>query len=170
MEDSTEERTRVIVVCGVSGAGKTTVGRLLAARLGWEFEDADDHHAAASVAKMAAGRPLSDTDRDPWLRALAALVRERLADGRPLVLACSALRAAHRERIAGGDPRVRFVHLQGDFGLIRERLEARAEHFMPAELLRSQFQALEEPQDALVARVDAPPEAVVQEIIDKLSN
>src|SRR5690554_5891457 len=137
--------TRVVVLFGVSGVGKTTIGRLLAVRLGWEFADADDYHPAANVAKMAAGRPLNDADRGPWLRALRLLVRHRLSSGGGLVLACSALKASYRDVIAGSDDRVRFVHLRGSFKLIRERLRAREGHFMPPGLLLSQFDLLDVP-------------------------
>src|SRR5690554_3868900 len=181
-------KTRVLVLFGVSGVGKTTIGRLLAERLGWDFADADDHHPARNVAKMAAGRPLDDADREPWLRTVAALVRDRLAGARGLVLACSALRASYRERIGGGDPRVRFVHLRGSFELIEGRIRSRQGHFMPAELLRSQFDTLEEPgtrnsgvaaredtlpapePDTLTVDVDAPPAAVVDRLLEQLSS
>ncbi len=182
------EEARVLVLFGVSGVGKTTIGRLLAERLGWDFADADDHHPARNVAKMAAGRPLDDADREPWLRTVAALVRDRLAGARGLVLACSALRASYRERIGGGDPRVRFVHLRGSFELIEGRIRSRQGHYMPAELLRSQFDILEEPgtrsggvaaredtlpapgPDTLTVDVDAPPAAVVDRLLEQLSS
>lgn len=162
------DSARVIVVMGVSGAGKTTVGRLLAQRLGWEFADADDHHPPANVAKMRVGQPLTDEDRAPWLARLHELARASLAAGRPLVLACSALKAGYREALSGGDPRVGFVFLHGPFELIRRRLDERRGHYMPPGLLRSQFDALEPPRDALALEVSRPPEELVGEIVARL--
>ena len=158
----------VIVVMGVAGSGKTTVGSLLARRVGWAFFDADDFHAPANVAKMARGEPLDDTDRAGWLAALAALIDRLLHEQRPAVLACSALRASHRARLRGrhGDAEVRIVYLRGDPDLILSRLEARNGHFMTAGLLPSQLATLEEPQNALVLDVDASPETLVDRIRD----
>jgi gluconokinase len=155
----------VIIVMGVSGAGKTTVGRLLAGRLGWEFADADDHHPPENVAKMAAGQPLDDADREPWLLALRSLATGRLEEREPLVLACSALKAGYRNLIAAGDPRVAFVFLDGSFELISRRLQERRDHYMPPALLQSQFEALEAPADALTLDVSAAPEALADKII-----
>jgi carbohydrate kinase (thermoresistant glucokinase family) len=135
----------IVVVMGVSGSGKTTVGKLLAERLGCEFLDGDDHHPAGNVAKMAAGTPLSDSDRWPWLERLNALLRER----HDAVLACSALKQAYRERLAEGLEHCEFVHLRGSFELIRKRLESRRHRYMPATLLQSQFDTLEPPPDAI---------------------
>lgn len=139
--------TRVLVIMGVSGAGKTTVGRALAERTGWAFADADDAHPPENVAKMARGEPLADADREPWLRALAALIGAHRAEGEPLVLACSALRARYRDLLRR--PGVQFVLLEGDPDTIRARLEARTGHYMRAGLLESQFEALEAPHHAL---------------------
>jgi gluconokinase len=158
----------VIVVMGVSGAGKTTVGKLLAEELTWEFADADDHHPPENVAKMAAGQPLDDEDRQPWLEALRDLAAARLGQGAGLVLACSALKSGYRELIAAGDPRVSFVFLHGSFELIQQRLQERRGHYMPAALLHSQFAALEAPADALALDVSDPPEALVTAIIEQL--
>lgn len=160
----------VIVVMGVAGAGKTTVGSLLARRLGWAFFDADDFHGPANVAKMARGEPLDDTDRVVWLDALAALIDRLLHEQRPAVLACSALRASYRARLYGrhGDAEVRIVYLRGDPGLIRSRLETRQGHFASAGLLPSQLATLEEPQNALVVDVDAAPATIVERIRDGL--
>jgi len=142
----------VLVVMGVSGSGKSTVGAALAAVLGWRFLDADDFHPPANVAKMAAGTPLTDADRWPWLDRLVAEMRGILAQGGSGVLACSALKAAYRERLArAGD--VRFVYLEGDIDTIGARIAARRHEYMPASLLASQFATLEPPRDAFVVDV-----------------
>ena len=143
----------IVVLMGVSGAGKTTVGMALAEKSGWPFLDADDFHPEANVAKMAAGTPLADQDRWPWLDRLNAELRQRESRGESAVLACSALKEAYRERLRQGLAEARLVFLDGDFELIRARAETRKHRFMPATLLRSQFESLEPPADAL--RVDA---------------
>jgi gluconokinase len=138
----------ILVVMGVCGCGKTTVGRTLADSLGWRFLDADDFHPPANVAKMAAGMPLVDADRWSWLDRLADELHGILAQGGHAVLACSALKQSYRDRLArAGD--VRFVHLRGDYGTIASRLASRQHRYMPAALLDSQFAALEPPADAL---------------------
>ncbi len=143
----------LIVVMGVSGAGKTRLGRALADALGWDFADADDHHPPANIAKMRAGQALDDADRAPWLAALRAEIDRRRALGRPLVLACSALKASYRETLRAAAPlRTRFVHLDGPAELIAARLSTRSGHYMPPGLLGSQLAALEPPADAL--RID----------------
>ena len=147
-----------VVVMGVTGCGKTTVGRLVAQRLGAQFVDADDFHPPANVAKMRAGIPLDDADRRPWLDALNARLREAAARGESLVLACSALKAAYRERLREGIPGLRFVHLEGARDLIAGRLAARSGHYMNPALLDSQFATLEPPADALQVDIGAPPE------------
>ncbi len=138
-----------VVVMGVSGSGKSSVGRRLARRLRADFADADDYHPPANVAKMAAGTPLDDDDRRPWLERLHALIAEHLADGCTLVLACSALKERYRAALAGGDPRVHFVYLAGDYATIEARMRRRRTHYMKAAMLRSQFDALEEPRNAI---------------------
>lgn len=145
----------VLVVMGVTGAGKSTVGRALAGALGRDFADADDFHPAANVARMRGGEPLTDADRAPWLAALRAFVAGRVADGAPAVLACSALRERHRAALApaGAGAAVAFVFLDVTPALARERLLARRGHFMPPALVASQFDALEAPAAAL--HVDA---------------
>jgi gluconokinase len=151
----------VVVLMGVSGSGKTSVGVPLAAALGGEFVEGDDYHPPANVAKMRQGIPLDDADRRPWLETLAAEIGRWLAAGRTVVLACSALRRRYRAILRGGRPEVRFVHLKGDPALIRARLAQRRGHYMPASLLDSQLATLEEPLDAIVADIDATPEEIV---------
>jgi gluconokinase len=161
---------------GVSGSGKTTIGQALAHSLGWTFLDADAFHSPEAVAKMAAGIPLDDHDRDPWLAALAAEIARRRRIGAPAVIACSALKARYRSVLTGqgaeapGD--VGLVYLKGPPGLIRARLAARSGHFMPEHLLDSQFEALEEPRAAegvLIVGVEGPPETVLNAILAGLS-
>jgi gluconokinase len=152
----------IVVLMGVCGTGKTVVGQALATELGWPFFDGDDFHPPANVAKMAAGTPLVDADRWPWLDRLAvemAAVNERGANA---VLACSALKQAYRDRI-GRAGNVRFVHLEGDYDTIAARLAARSHRYMPPTLLASQFATLEEPKDAIVIDVRATiPEQVAR--------
>jgi gluconokinase len=157
----------IVVLMGVCGCGKTTVGRALAAKLEWRFLDADDFHPQANVAKMAHGVPLTDDDRWPWLdRVVAELQRHQLA-GLHVVLACSALKQAYRDRLAqGGD--VRFVYLKGDAATIEPRLAGRSGHFMPASMLASQFAALEEPTAAIIVDVAQPVAAQVAAIVRAL--
>ena len=161
----------VLVVMGVSGSGKTTIAALLAGRLGWEFEDGDDFHPPANVAKMHGGTPLTDEDRWPWLHAMAAWVDATRAGGRHGVLACSALRRAYRDILVGSRPDVRLVYLQGSKALISARQAARTNHFMPAALVDSQFAALEEPgpeERPIVASVEPRPQEVVRTIAAQL--
>lgn len=154
----------VIVVMGVSGVGKTTVGMLLARALGAEFAEGDSYHPPANVEKMRNGAPLDDEDRWPWLQILAAEIDTWLAEGRDVVLACSALKRAYRDLLAHGRPEVRFVYLKGEAALLRARLDQRRGHYMPPTLLASQLAALEEPDDALTIDVSGPPEVIVEQI------
>ena len=161
----------VIVVMGVSGCGKSTVGRLLAERLGSVFQEGDDLHPAANVAKMRAGVSLTDEDRWPWLERVAALIEGRLAAGESGVIACSALKRAYRERLARRTGVV-FVYLEVDRQTLEQRLTGRCGHYMPAALLASQLEILEEPgADERVIRVDAetPAEAVADRVLDGLA-
>jgi carbohydrate kinase (thermoresistant glucokinase family) len=161
----------VIVVMGVSGSGKTTIAEALARRLGCEFAEGDAFHPEANVAKMRAGVPLEDADRAPWLDAIAQWIGRRRAEGQRCVVACSALKRAYRERLAAGRDDVRFVYLQGEYGLIAGRLAQRRGHYMPPTLLRSQFDALEEPGDEenpLVIPIDAAPADLVETIARRL--
>jgi gluconokinase len=159
----------IILLMGVSGAGKTTVGRLLAADLGWTFQEGDDFHSAASVAKMSHGIPLTDEDRLPWLLALRRSIEERLARGEDAVYACSALKRSYRRLLKEreGEPVV-FVYLKADSARLAERLEHRAGHFAKRDLLPSQLATLEEPEDALTVDASAPPPAVVAAIREGL--
>jgi carbohydrate kinase (thermoresistant glucokinase family) len=136
---------KVAVVMGVSGAGKSTLGAALAQRLGWAFQEGDDFHPPANVAKMAAGVPLTDADRAPWLAAIKAWIDGRLASGQGGVITCSALKRVYRDRVVAGHAGVRLVYLTGSHDLIAGRVAARRGHFMPPALLGSQFAALEAP-------------------------
>ena len=153
---------------GVVGAGKSTVGSLLAQRLGWQFADADDFHPAANVEKIRRGIPLDDSDRAPWLAALRNVMLHWNGQGQNAVLACSALKRRYRE-VLGVDG-VNFVYLKGDCELIQRRLRARHGHFASDSILKSQFEDLEKPTDAITVEIDKTPEAIVSEIIDKLKS
>ena len=162
----------VLILMGVSGAGKSTIGTMLSERLGWPFEDADNFHPPTNIAKMSAGTPLTDEDRWPWLHAIAEWIeRTRLSGGHGIV-GCSALKRRYRDVLvgnAGAD--VRLVHLRGDEALIAARQAARPGHFMPQSLVRSQFEALEEPdadERVLVVSVEIPPAEIVETIIAEL--
>ena len=143
-----------IVIMGVSGCGKSTVGKALAERLHATFLDADDFHPAANVEKMRAGTPLNDEDRTPWLATLNRELRERSQGGERVVLACSALKLRYREAIGAELPHVDWIFLDGSFEVIAERMRARANHYMPESLLRSQFEALERPDNAIHISVE----------------
>ena len=158
----------VIVLMGVSGVGKTTVGRLLAEALGAEFAEGDAYHPPENIEKMRRGIPLEDADRWPWLQILAEQIDRWLAAGTKVVLACSALKQRYRDVLAKDRPQVRFVHLEGDKALIRLRLDGRQGHYMPAALLDSQFAALEPPADAITVDVTGTPEAITATIMEKL--
>ena len=157
-----------VVVMGVSGSGKTTIGELLADRLHWELADADSFHSAANIAKMRRGVALTDQDRLPWLRAIADWIDAARLARRHAVVTCSALKRAYRDIIIDGRRDVRLVYLKGDFDLVERRMAARHGHYMPVALLRSQFQALEEPGSdewPIVVSIDAPPQDIVSQII-----
>ena len=157
----------IVVVMGVSGSGKTTTGAALARTLGWPFVEGDDLHPPENMAKMAAGVPLTDDDRWPWLDRIVTELRALSETSPHIVLACSALKATYRERLAGaGD--VRFVHLHGDRKTIAARLAVRQHRYMPATLLDSQFATLEPPADAIVVDIRDDVETQVRNIVDAL--
>jgi gluconokinase len=161
----------ILVVMGVSGSGKTTVAALLSRKLGWRFRDADEFHPKANIAKMKSGVPLTDDDRWPWLRAIAAFIDRERARGSYAIVTCSALKRRYRDIIVGKRQDVRLVYLKGDRALVAERLKKRHGHFMPAALLQSQFDALEEPsavENPLTVSIDKAPEEVAKRIITKL--
>lgn len=155
----------VYLVMGVSGSGKSTVARVLAARLGAEMLDADDFHPAANVAKMSAGIPLDDSDRAGWLARLNDELRRRSGSGASVTLACSALKERYRERLRSGIGVFRILYLRGDLETLRLRMAARLNHFMPPALLDSQLQALEEPIDALAVDTRLPVAEIVEEAV-----
>jgi gluconokinase len=157
----------IVVVMGVTGSGKTTVGQLLAARLAWLFADADDFHSAANKEKMHQGIPLTDADRMPWLAAMHDQIAKWVASKQNAVLACSALKQGYRQQLWSG-PEVKFVYLKGNYTLIAERLRARKGHFADEHILAGQFADLEEPSDAVVVDISATPEEIVEEICRRL--
>ena len=154
---------------GVSGSGKTTVGKLLAASLNWEFRDADDFHPLSNVEKMSRGIALDDADRTPWLRQLQAAIDTWLLENKNVVLACSALKASYREMLCQDNKQIKIVYLKGAFELLAARLKNRQNHYMKADLLSSQLATLEEPQDAIIADASQTPEAIVEQIKNQIS-
>jgi gluconokinase len=158
-------KARFVVLTGVAGSGKTTVGEALARRLGWDFYDADAFHPAENISKMANGIPLTDADRAPWLASLHALISASLQENRPAVLACSALKESYRQRLLQGNDNALIVYLKGEYELIWSRLSARQDHYMEPQLLQSQFDTLEEPVDVLTIDVSKSVERIVEEIL-----
>jgi len=166
------ETPRALIVMGVSGSGKTTVGAKLAKRLGWPYEDADQFHPASNVAKMSAGHPLTDEDRWPWLKAIAAEIDRVLGAGSTVVIGCSALKRAYRDVLLHHRTDVRLVYLEGTQALIAGRRGERKGHFMPPGLLASQFKTLEPPtpeEHAVTVSIDAPADTIVADILKQLS-
>lgn len=158
----------IIVLMGVSGSGKTTVGKVLAQQLGWTFYDADDYHPPANIAKMRQGIPLNDEDRKPWLKRLAALIDSARERGENIVLACSALKHTYQEYLRHHLDTIKYVFLHGDKELIAQRLAARKGHFMNPGLLTSQFETLEPPEHAIKVEISPSPEEIATEIRRKL--
>ena len=152
---------------GVSGSGKTTLGKALAQKLGWDFFDADDFHPPANIVKMAAGVPLSDSDRAPWLAALHEQLLSTLKSGRHPVLACSALKDKYRAQLLEGMDGIVIIYLKGSYDLIFSRMSIREGHYMKPEMLKSQFDTLEEPKDAVVLDVEMSLEEMIDTIIGR---
>jgi gluconokinase len=155
---------RVLLIMGVAGSGKTTVGRTLADSLGWRFTDADDLHPPANIAKLSAGTALTDADRAPWLAAVRAHIDAQLAAKDPTVLACSALKESYRTQLLADPDRVSLVYLHGTREQLAARLNARTGHFAPPALLASQLASLEEPRDALTLNIAASPVELAADI------
>lgn len=163
-----DKKFSAVIVMGVSGCGKSTVGRMLSEKLNWVFIESDDYHSAEDIQKMSNGIPLTDEDRWPWLNRLHDLMVDFSTQGQPVVLACSALKQSYRNLLAQGLDNVLFVFLKGDYDLIFERMKSR-NHYMKAGMLRSQFEALEEPLDALVLEINEPPMEIAEKILHHLN-
>jgi gluconokinase len=161
------EKQLILLVMGVTGSGKTTVGEMLAKRLGWVYLEADDFHSPENKDKMHRGVPLTEADRVPWLNAMHAELVKQDAQGKSAVLACSALREEYRARLDAGLP-VTLIYLRGPRGLIGGRLRLRKHHFAGESILDDQFAVLEEPGNALVVDIKKEPEAIVEEILQKI--
>jgi gluconokinase len=157
----------IVIVMGVVGAGKTTIGSLLAEQLGWKFADADDFHSPANIDKIRHGIPLTDEDRAPWLACLRAAITDWISEQRDVVLACSALKHSYRSELEV-EPEVRFVYLKGSVDLIAQRLRTRHGHFANEQILASQIADLEEPDDAVAVDISSTPQEIVAEIRTKL--
>ncbi len=161
--------TKAIVVMGVSGCGKSTIGALLAQRLDWQFADADSFHPQANIDKMRAGNGLTDQDRQPWLTRLNQELVQAVTQDKPIVLACSALKQRYRDTLASQiENQITFVHLTGSYDLIEQRMKARNHAYMPSRLLKSQFELLETPVNAISVSVDQSPNQMIQVVIDAL--
>ncbi|WP_199194317.1 gluconokinase [Pleurocapsa sp. CCALA 161] len=158
------------VIMGVSGTGKSTIGRLLSDRLGWDFYDADDFHSPTNLDKMNRGIALTDSDRLPWLKELQQLISHTLGSKQNGILACSALKLQYRQILRGESSEVVFIYLKGDYDRVQSRMKQRTGHFMSPNLLRNQFDTLEEPQDAIAIDIALDPEAIVEEILTRIAN
>jgi len=161
----------IIVLMGVSGCGKTTIGTNLARRLNWEYQEGDALHPQKNIVKMSEGIPLNDDDRKPWIARIADWIETRCIAGRDGVISCSALKEVYRQTIRGTQTDLQFVYLRGSRELLSDRLAYRKDHFMPPNLLESQLELLEEPsidEQAMVVTIDSTPEKIVQKICDSL--
>jgi gluconokinase len=162
-------KTKFFIVMGVSGCGKSSVGKSLARSLGWDFYDADDFHPPANVTKMANGIPLNDSDRTPWLASLHELISSSLKADHPGVLACSALKERYRQQLLNGNDDVQIVYLKGSYDLIWSRMETRTDHYMKPHMLKSQFETLEEPTNALTIDISMSLDDIVRKVIADMS-
>lgn len=162
--------TRFFIVMGVSGCGKTSVGKALADSLGWDFYDADDFHPPENVAKMANGTPLDDSDRALWLASLHELISSSLKADKPGVLACSALKERYRQQLLDGNDGVQLIYLKGSYELIWSRMIKRVDHYMKPHMLQSQFEALEEPTNAMVVDISESVDEIVGEILKHMEH
>lgn len=156
------------IIMGVSGSGKSTIAKLLSDRLDCKFYDADDFHPSTNIDKMNRGIALTDSDRQPWLAKLQQLISNTLKNNQQGILACSALKAEYRQILQNNQPHVIFIYLRGDYDCIQSRIQQRQGHFMSAALLRSQFDILEEPKDAIIVDVSLEPKAIVEQILNKI--
>jgi len=155
---------------GVSGCGKTTIGKKTAETLGVPYYEGDDYHPQENVDKMSRGIPLNDEDRAGWLQRLADIIREKLDEGASGVLSCSALKMKYRDQLTVDPERVHFIYLKGRYQLIQERMKKRSNHYMPPDLLMSQFEMLEEPDDIFTIRVDQSPEKILAQVMNYITN
>jgi len=158
-----------IIFMGVSGCGKTTIGKKTADVFGVQYFEGDEYHPQENVEKMSQGIPLTDEDREGWLDTLSQLIRDTLDAGQSGVLSCSALKQKYRDRLCVDPDLVRFIYLKGSFGLIQSRMKQRTDHYMPANLLASQFTTLEEPDDVFTVNIDQPPEEIIDEVVSYLT-
>ena len=158
----------IILVMGVSGSGKTTIGYSLAESLDWEFQDADNFHSKENIEKMRHHIPLNDDDRMPWLQALQEAIKKWLQEAKNVVLACSALKASYRQLLILDEERIKLVYLKGSFEEIKKRLQERQNHYMSEKLLKSQFDALQEPEKAISVDIDQPTDIIVKKILEQL--
>ena len=158
----------IVIIMGTTGAGKTTIGTMLAAQLNWQFADADTFHPPANIEKMSRGTPLNDADRVPWLEAMRKAILEWIAAGKNVVLACSALKRAYRE-VLRPSPEVKIIYLKGNYALFAERIRQRHGHFAGEGILAGQFADLEEPDDAIAVDAARSPEQIVAEIRKRLA-
>lgn len=159
-----------IIFMGVSGCGKTTIGKMTAETLGVPYYEGDEYHPQENVQKMSCGIPLNDEDRDGWLQRLSELIHGKLAKEESGVLSCSALKKKYRNRLRVDPDRVHFIYLKGSYDLIRERMEKRTKHYMPADLLKSQFETLEEPNEAFTIEIDQTPDEILSQVILYITN
>lgn len=161
----------IVILMGVSGSGKSTIGKRLSERQGWYFIDGDDYHPKENIRKMSSGIPLSDENREPWLNTLNGFMHEYLDADKPLILACSALKQKYRDslRAGFGNADVTYVYLKGNYELIQNRLQSRAGHYMKPEMLCSQIKILEEPEDAIVINISENLDDIVEEIVTILN-